>query len=518
VTTGDWFERLYAESYRGLMLTAYALLGDLDEAEAVTRDAFARARPGVDAEQVREVVVALARRRLRWRAVLDLVRRRPRADHDPVVVLRQLAGLPVGTIASIVDLPEAEVGSRLAAAGPGEAGASWASTRQPNVARVRVRARQRAVRRRMLATAAVAARVVGVAVPVLRAGNPPGPAPRAAAPSSTPPPSLPMVSGTTVYGVTFADLGHGYAMRATCGRYDCTLDVLSTVDREHWTARQVPKADTPPGTMGALSVLGPDEFTVDLFPPNQPGAVRRVYSGDGGRTWERTPTEPGGEVTEIPPGAALGSHCVGDRAGCRSTEVVVVLPGSGRSARLAGTPRLERAYAGQVPLASGQWWMSGLNPDTHRPQLAVSENDGRTWTVAAPPIAPAGVDAVWSVVASGRRLYASAGGNLSTGDYGILAIFRSDDGGRTWRRTGRSLPHLVTGDLVAAVDGSLLVSTVNGTALVSRNGGATFTPEKARFRGVASWTRYGYVTWTEPGIGIAFSSDGVHWHDLHLKS
>jgi hypothetical protein len=458
-------------------------------------------------------VVRLARRRM----ALSRLRRREPAGHDPVVMLHHLAGLPPAAVASIVDIPEAEVAARLATAGPGEAGASWASMRQPSVVRVLERSRQRAVRKRMLAAAAVAVLVVGVAVPLLRAGTPPEPAPRAATPTptSTPPPDTPMVPGTTVYGVAFADPEHGYAVRAECDRYDCTLDVLSTVDREHWTAHRVPKEGAPPGTMGGLSVLGPDELTFDLFPPDQPDAIRRIHSVDGGRTWRRTSAEVAGSVTEIPPGAALYPHCVAGRRTC-DVEIVVILPGSGRSARLAGGPRLTESSPGQFPLAGGQWWMSGTDPATHRPALAVSENDGRSWTVAAPPRAP--VDSVWSVVANDRRLYASVSGNLGTGEYGILAVYRSDDGGRSWQQTGRRLANLATGQLVAAVDGSLLVSTLNGTALLSRNGGRTFTPVEPRFRGMASWTRHGYVTWAEPGVGIEFSSDGVHWYDLHLES
>jgi hypothetical protein len=266
--------------------------------------------------------------------------------------------------------------------------------------------------------------------------------------------------------------------------------------------------------MGGLSVLGPDEFVVDLYPPDRPDEMRRVYSGDGGRTWEQTSTAPTESVTEIPPGAMLTMHCSTRRHPCDDLEVVVLLPGSGRSARLADGPRLLRPVAGGVPLAGGQWWMEGEDPGTHRPGLAVSEDDGRTWTVADPPRAPA--DAVWSVVANGKTLYATASGNLGDGGYGIRAIYRSDDGGRTWRLTGRQLPRLPTGDLVAAADGSLLVNTMDGTALLSRNGGATFQPVRPRFHGAATWTRHGYVTWADPGQGIEFSSDGLHWHDLHL--
>lgn len=149
MTTGDWFANLYQNSYRGLVLTAYALTGDLGEAEEITQEAFAVAygrrgrveRTDSPEAWVRTVVVNLARRRGRRRAMLDRLLRRSANDPDPpprvpdgehldlhaairaldhdhraAIVLHYLADLPVDTVASIVDAPVGTVKSRLSRA------------------------------------------------------------------------------------------------------------------------------------------------------------------------------------------------------------------------------------------------------------------------------------------------------------------------------------------------------------------------------------------------------------------
>jgi len=145
VVDGDWFAQLYQESYRSLVLTAYALLRDMSEAEDVTQEAFAvaygrRARVSrADSPEawVRTVVVNLARRRWRRRAMLDRILRREadapeegfgehldlhaaiRAlghEYQAAVVLHYLADLPVDEVASILQIPVGTVKSRLSRA------------------------------------------------------------------------------------------------------------------------------------------------------------------------------------------------------------------------------------------------------------------------------------------------------------------------------------------------------------------------------------------------------------------
>jgi RNA polymerase sigma-70 factor (ECF subfamily) len=147
VANGEWFAQLYQESYRSLVLTAYALLRDMGEAEEVTQEAFAvaygrRARVSrADSPEawVRKVVVNLARRRWRRRAMLDRILHRELDESPPIegfgehldlhaairalgheyqaaVVLHYLADLPVDEVASILDIPVGTVKSRLSRA------------------------------------------------------------------------------------------------------------------------------------------------------------------------------------------------------------------------------------------------------------------------------------------------------------------------------------------------------------------------------------------------------------------
>ncbi len=148
MTADSWFADLYQRSYRRLVLTAYAMTNDLGTAEEITQEAFAlaygrRARVSrADSPEawLRTVVVNLARRRFRRRAMLDRILLRQHAEPAPpttppgehldlhsairglseefrsVVVLHYLADLPVGEVASVLDVPVGTVKSRLARA------------------------------------------------------------------------------------------------------------------------------------------------------------------------------------------------------------------------------------------------------------------------------------------------------------------------------------------------------------------------------------------------------------------
>ncbi|MGH3759447.1 WD40/YVTN/BNR-like repeat-containing protein [Actinophytocola sp.] len=525
MSTADWFVEFYGRNHRELLLTAHALLEDAAAAEEVTREAFALAherrarleRAESPQEWVRTVVVRLARRRLRWRAsrtMLDHLRRRePSAGRDRATVrrLHDLAGLSADTIASIVDIPVATVEAHLADAGP----VSWASVRQPSVTRVLERSRQRGTRRRMLAGAAVAVLVLAVAVPLLRVEE--DPTRSAPVLPSTPTGPAPLESNDMIYGVVFADARHGYAMHATtCEQETCAMELLATDDGEHWSSRSVPRAGAPPKAVGVVTALGPDEVAVDWLMREDTQPVARVHSTDGGRTWERVSAAVRGSVREIPPGATLRPRCLRPVQRCRGSQVVVVRPGTGESAWLAGLPRLLSPFPGDVPAGGEYWWVAGLDPGTRRPVVALSR-DGRTWTTARLPWRGETEDQMWSVVANGDTLYAAVRGEQGDSEYGLLAIFRSTDGGRSWTRTGGRMPDTSAGQLVAAADGTLVVTTGSGATLVSRDGGRTFTRSDQRLDGYVYWTRAGYVTSVIPGGPILFSADGVHWRELALR-
>ncbi|MGQ0837785.1 sigma-70 family RNA polymerase sigma factor [Actinokineospora sp.] len=141
----EWFAELYRSVYRRLVFAAYALVGDLGEAEEIAQEAFAvgyRRRSALAAADspeawLRTVAVNLARRRGRRGAMLDRILRResvpviePARDHldlhaairalgadqRAVVVLHYLADLPIDDIAALLDIPAGTVKSRLARA------------------------------------------------------------------------------------------------------------------------------------------------------------------------------------------------------------------------------------------------------------------------------------------------------------------------------------------------------------------------------------------------------------------
>ncbi len=147
MTGQTWFAELYQGCYRRLVLTAYGMTGDLGAAEEITQEAFAIAygrrgrvsRTDNPEAWLRTVVVNLATRRFRRRALLDRIVRRQEAEPpreqalgehldlhaairklEPgfrsVVVLHYLADLPVDEVATLLDVPVGTVKSRLARA------------------------------------------------------------------------------------------------------------------------------------------------------------------------------------------------------------------------------------------------------------------------------------------------------------------------------------------------------------------------------------------------------------------
>jgi hypothetical protein len=314
-----------------------------------------------------------------------------------------------------------------------------------------------------------------------------------------------------IFDLMFADERHGHALRVDCGQFACDLDLVSTANGENWTTREVTPASRAPGSTGRLYVLGPDDVAVDWTPIDDPYQVSRVYSDDSGRTWRRVPAGRLGAVRAIPPGAALQTTCAASGTAC---EVAVVLPGSGRSARLATAPPLYRPFAGSVPVAGGRWWIVGRDPRTRGWALAVSADDGRTWTVSRLSWRGKADGKGWSVVPAGEALIATATGSLAGGTNGTMAIFRSDDGGRSWTRTSGELPAGLAGIPVAASDGTLLFNTEDGRGLMSRDDGRTFTEVRPRFRGHAYWARFGYVAASDPDAPVQYSTDGLHWREI----
>jgi RNA polymerase sigma-70 factor, ECF subfamily len=143
--TDEWFAKLYEASYRRVVVTAYALTGDVGDAEEIAQETFAIAysrRRRVTATDNPEgwlhtVAVNLARRRWRRRRTLDRLLRKEippdpiwvgehtalhaaigslSADHRAVVVLHYLADMPIDEVATVLGIAVGTVKSRLSRA------------------------------------------------------------------------------------------------------------------------------------------------------------------------------------------------------------------------------------------------------------------------------------------------------------------------------------------------------------------------------------------------------------------
>ena len=158
----------------------------------------------------------------------------------------------------------------------------------PDFDQVVGRHRQRVVRRRMQIGAVVSVLVVSLAVPLLREQMVPDPPPDA----PSPPVAATLPRSPFISEVNFADAEHGYAIRVTCeGRpVTCSEVLLVTDGGDRWEKRPLPRPDAAPSwSRGVISLLGPDELTVDWSLSGQNARKHRVHSTAGGRTWQAVP-------------------------------------------------------------------------------------------------------------------------------------------------------------------------------------------------------------------------------------
>jgi BNR/Asp-box repeat len=339
-----------------------------------------------------------------------------------------------------------------------------------------------------------------------------------------PPRALTVHEGPVVRDIDFADDRNGYAIRYTCTNtpISCTRDLLSTEDGEHWVLRSLPSGVRLGTGSGRLRVLGPRQLAIaDLSVPGQ----ERWYSADAGQTWQQVPGTPEDTVEAIPAGGLLDFVCHRGTSrwiNCVKTSLVVTLPESGRLATLANQPGLELMHADRLSAAAdGSWWVPGLLPATGRWAVAVSRDAGRTWSVVPLPGSQGPPLVGLRVTVAREAVYAVGVGRLpGSGDSedGLISIFRSTDGGRTWQQTWRAVegkePRSIAGVAMAGASGRLIVHTTTGGAYVSGDGGASFAP--AGIAGTADpvrWSRAGYLAYptTPPSPRFRISRDGVTW-------
>ncbi len=151
-------------------------------------------------------------------------------------------------------------------------------------------------------------------------------------------------------------------------------------------------------------------------------------------------------------------------------------------------------------------------------------SSGRTWI---PHILPTNTADYFSLATDGHALFLTAHGQLANltppRTIGLEAIFRSTDGGTSWQQTWKAKdgvePRAVDGDLIAAADGRLIVSTYLGPVWASSDGGTSFqqVPD-AEISGHVFQTGAGYLVGPAAGVSnvYKYSTDGMRWKEISV--
>jgi hypothetical protein len=394
------------------------------------------------------------------------------------------------------------------------------TVRQPDLDRVIERSRQRTTRRRTQLGAILAVLAVAAAIPLLRTSLRPA-ADRPVTPATTESVQLPLES-PYLLDIDFADERHGYALKTTCinGRpAGCANQLLVTADGEHWEARALPRVLSGANALPLLRVLGPN--TVVLRREAVVGL--QFYSTDAGRTWQEVSWRDMPTIDAVPAGGIIDGMCAAGESGCRF-ELIAIDPGTGRAARLATQPPVSSPNLLTRHPVAGGWWVYGKERSSGQWEVIETQDSGRSWKGH---VLPAGSAEHFSLATDGHALYVAAYGQLANltppRTIGLDAIFRSTDGGASWQRTWKAAdgvePRAIDGDLIAAANGRLLVSTYLGPVWASSDGGARF--QQAPEVGISGYvwqTGAGYLVGSRAGESkvYKFSTDGVRWKEISV--
>ncbi|MFB7278835.1 exo-alpha-sialidase [Streptomyces hydrogenans] len=253
--------------------------------------------------------------------------------------------------------------------------------------------------------------------------------------------------------------GSGFALLAECvgdtarPENGFCRQRVAVLDRgaDHWELRgsPLPELRGTDGVSAVLSVLGPGRALIEDGLGERTG--RNWFTADGGRHWRPVDPRTAGRTPEIPKGALLTTECATDPGApperCARELLAVVSPSDGRRRTLVRQPLLG---AHPQPMAvvepDGSWWVSGTDPLTGGPAVAVSRDAGRGWTVSRLP-SPAhgpgrdpadGPGRPTRIVVGPDAVYAAETGEQAGGEpvkNPLRALHRSRDGGRTWQRT-----------------------------------------------------------------------------------
>jgi hypothetical protein len=211
-------------------------------------------------------------------------------------------------------------------------------------------------------------------------------------------------------------------------------------------------------------------------------------------------------------------------ADCPGAEVRAWLP-DGTRVRLTHQPPIRVCWVAATESGQGTWWVGGADA-TGRPAIAASRDDGRTWKATSFQSPSPGA---WAkVITVGSEVYATivTGDARSTdtrrgyvpGELSLLATHRSADGGASFAPYGDGQPLTMVGDLVAMLDGRLIVATPPRFTISSVDGtGFKTAPSELPPVGVIRRTAVGWVAYNLfQGGWAAHSTNGQTWDKITI--
>lgn len=396
-------------------------------------------------------------------------------------------------------------------------------------------------RRRLGAALVAAALVIAVLTTgslLARSNRHPNTAPAAAHPASStnqkPVPAAPTRPATVsktaaptpvatwnraIASATMTDPRHGFALIETCSAdgSSCRNAISVTQDGTHWVEHATPSTPDSESVTDysglvapSLTALGPRTVFYQAAPA---GARSGFISFDAGTTWRSVPPGVNGTVDRIPAGGVLEGMCPpGGSDPCLTIALTVRLSGTGELAKLVQQPDIVVESVNTAALPDGSWWVSGTSGG--KPAVAVSRDDGRTWTSTSLPVVAGRYLYTSSVTGDGQHLWALVIGELPEVKNGLLGVYGSTDNGRTWQliRTAESglQPRSALGVAIASGDRVTICDESSPQrGWVSANGGATFTQTDCPARGFPIWSKSGYLS--TDGKSVALSPDGRLW-------
>jgi hypothetical protein len=316
-------------------------------------------------------------------------------------------------------------------------------------------------------------------------------------------------SDMSVNGLDFADPNNALAVvQRGCADHRCTVEVWVYRDGA-WSTRRSP---FPPAQTnwfkGTVINFGKGRLLLGLV-----GDISSSwYSADDGRTWTELPQQLQ-SVSTIPKDARLWVICADSDSDCRSRQIQVLLPNTGRIAVLPKPANFELLDVGEQD-SSGRWWLTGRVDKV--PAVAVSDDDGRSWQVHR--IADRASSNWTELTIVGNTVWASLldPPGASNGMGGLRAVYRSTDRGGTWRRVyaGATTEVDLKGAPIPQGDDLGICATALGQSIrLSPNG--AFKSWACPADGWPIHINGGYIIEGNGSPGtIALSLDGSSWRTI----